>query len=363
MLRTLLLCSGLGLSVPGHPEVGPYLSAQEARRASGEVLCEGCRITFDTLVSLGGVDVPGADVITDGATVAVDAFGRILVAGGRVPEIAVFDSTGVLVKRVGRRGQGPGEFTRISQIDVGDQYVHVFDYNNGRILLDKQLNVIRTDRVGGQIIHTAIVAGDAVLFSTDVHTSESAGHPIHRLDPDGSVRSSGGEEVVYRRRMGQRVVAASEGRVWTIDPPSNLVEAWQYGPTRAKREASIQREVSWFDRDKAVDTFMWPRSYVRDALLTDDGLWVVSHTPDQNWTHRMRDSGPIPDEPSQTILDGWLELLNPKTLRTVTRVRSDYVLLGFAKGSELLVAYSESEIGVPIIHILRVRLEESPPAR
>src|SRR3989475_12793760 len=66
--------------------------------------------------------------------VAVDSSGNIYVADTNNDRIAVFDSSGKLLKSIGSKGSGPGEFNNPSGV-AGDSIcnIYVADTNNERI--------------------------------------------------------------------------------------------------------------------------------------------------------------------------------------------------------------------------------------
>ena len=51
------------------------LRAQEPERVSGAVSCDMCRITMDTIASIGGLEGQGLGVVTELSVVAVDGRG------------------------------------------------------------------------------------------------------------------------------------------------------------------------------------------------------------------------------------------------------------------------------------------------
>ena len=120
------------------------LSAQEAVQVSGAVSCADCVITLDTIVTIGGLDGPGLHVVTQVSHIAVDRHGLILITESGQSEISVFDSTGKFLRTVGRPGEGPGEYRSISHLGVGPRYIHVFERQEGRTMLDHDF--IRTGR-------------------------------------------------------------------------------------------------------------------------------------------------------------------------------------------------------------------------
>ena len=60
--------------------------------------------------------------------------------------------------------------------------------------------------------------------------------------------------------------------------------------------------------------------------------------------------------PAQQRADGWLDLVDPATGRTIARYHQDGTFSGFAEGSSYVVGYEETDAGVPLLHILEPRL-------
>lgn len=86
-----------------------------------------------SLGSLGGAAEPAPDEFGSVTSVAVGPEGHLWVADGRNARIQVFDRDGVLVRSVGREGQGPGEFGAVNSLAwLGDTLL-VLDFGNGRI--------------------------------------------------------------------------------------------------------------------------------------------------------------------------------------------------------------------------------------
>jgi hypothetical protein len=83
---------------------------------------------------IGSVDDP-AQALTEIRAVDVDARGNIYVTQPRDAVIRVFDATGKAVRTMGRRGQGPGEFTGISHIGFRGDTFFVSDFSQRRTSL------------------------------------------------------------------------------------------------------------------------------------------------------------------------------------------------------------------------------------
>jgi hypothetical protein len=65
--------------------------------------------------------------------VVVDAHGRVYIGDFDSKTIHVFQDDGSYHTSIGREGDGPGEFRGISQMRIGDEKIHVFDWNQQRI--------------------------------------------------------------------------------------------------------------------------------------------------------------------------------------------------------------------------------------
>jgi hypothetical protein len=99
----------------------------------------------------------------------VDEVGRIIAVDRLAQAIRLFDSAGRLLRTVGRKGQGPGEFINASAVRVlDDGRVLVYDPGNNRItFLDSALTVRaeRTRPVAGMVFPWPglLLDGDEVL--------------------------------------------------------------------------------------------------------------------------------------------------------------------------------------------------------
>lgn len=342
----------LALSVPHGLAV--HLGAQEPERVSGDVACVGCVITLDTVATIGGLDGPGVHVVTASSHVAVDGRGRILVADPRQGEISVFDATGRFLRTVGRRGEGPGEYGFISHISAGPRYIHVFEYHEGRTMLDHDFQVVRTDRFPGQVLSAAAMENDQVVFTANVPTSASVGHKLHILHPSGDMASYGHDGGVHSAELtrwtSQRAtVTVRDDTVWAVHHMINRLVRWDLMP-EPRVGRVFQRSVREFDEGRPADL-----SSNTAAMLDDRGLWIIWHAADSAWTEPVPLGGTITAAPRK-VVDGWLDLVDPTTGRTLARHRQDGVYLGFAEGSDYVIAYRETDAGVPFLHVLEPRL-------
>lgn len=350
------LCGALAYGLtPAVAAPAANLSAQTPTTVSGEVTCADCVITLDTVATIGGWEDTGLHVITPFSQVAVDRRGRILVTHLSYPEISVFSPEGEYLGTVGRGGTADGEYEAIAHVNVGARYIHVFEFQRGRTVLDHDFEVVRTDRSIPQVLSSVVTDTDELAFALHVPGAAGVAHQHLVLDMMGRTASFGGAEPVRRGPQMQRfVVAGDEETFWAVRQQANRIVRWDLGPSPAVARV-FDRTAEAFEQDNPA-TQSWPRSLNVGAMLDDDGLWIAWQTPDPAWTERISPGEPIPEVPWQTVLDGWLDLVDPSTGQTIARYHGDGALLGFAQGSRYVVAYHEPRAGGAYIHLLEPKL-------
>lgn len=347
-----------GLLVVALLAVPPGLSAQKTASVSGAVTCADCVITMDTVVTLGGLYAEGAEALSRLTAVAIDSRGRILVTDHGYREIFVFDSAGLLLRTVGREGQGPGEYQRISHINVGPQYIHVFEYHRGRTILDHDFGFVRRDLFPGQFVQSFVTESDEVVLVGNLPSPASAGHTLHMVSPSGDIRSYEGPAY-----GGNAVVTGTANTLWSLGRRSTRITRWDLLLPEPRVAEVWERTVDEWERHQQSDLGdpVWPRPTIIDVMRDEHGLWIAWSAPDPN--RPPGGSIIINTEPHQTIFDGWLDLVDPSSGETIARYHSDDSLIGFAGGSRYLIAYRETEAGVPYIRLLDPRLSRGPGAR
>jgi len=102
---------------------------------------EGPGWRLEEVLSIGG---PKSDLLSMWVGLAVDADGSLYVTDNLQCSLMKFDSQGKLMKKAGRRGTGPGEFSAPRQVDVSAQAVYVVDAKIPAVqVFDKELNFQR----------------------------------------------------------------------------------------------------------------------------------------------------------------------------------------------------------------------------
>ena len=121
--------------------------------------------------------------------------GRIVVANNGTHELRVFDAVGTHVATWGGRGEGPGEFLELWQVErwPGDSIAAWYAPRLGMSVLDADGNYGRTfwlEEVGARFIFGPPATGGSVLA---IHNPEGADTlVVHLRDAEGRVRGSFG---------------------------------------------------------------------------------------------------------------------------------------------------------------------------
>ena len=224
----------------------------------------------------------------------LDESGRMYLLGSDGASVMVFGADGTFLRRVGRRGSGPGEFEDArSLVITGDGVFSVTDRDRGLILtFDRTGELVREVRpVGGWFpIGSATVHfdGATAVHHADLRTTDLIGYPLHLVNLEsGRVEASFGSLTgEYDGRWGfNQVIARGPGRsVWIAEKYGYAIDLWE--PDRLLR--SLRREAEWFPELRGPEELAhgWNQrpNPVTVAIAADDSLiWMAFHTADENW--------------------------------------------------------------------------------
>ena len=212
-------------------------------------------------------------------------------------------------------------------------------------------NVVDVHRFPAVVDETFVTDSDDVVWMVgDVPTSASVGHRIHTLGLSGEIRAFGGDRSPYFGLSGPSPTVTGDGEtLWTGERRTSRLTRWDLRP-EPRVGRVFARTVEEFER--ADPDGPWPPAIHAGIMKDDNGLWVVWNSRDPEWTHRRGPMEPPPQVPPRRVWEGWVELVDPATGRTLARHRSDGFIKGAADGSRYLVGYYETEGGVPFIHLL-----------
>jgi hypothetical protein len=187
--------------------------------------------TIDTIVP------PESLKLGRAAELALDEAGRLYITDLGVGAVVVMDTSGALIRRIGREGSGPGEFRNPRSLFVAGDSLRLVDAGNGR------LAVFTT---AGQFVRSQAapdLLGGAVSFALNgaalVALNGREGALARRLDPAGARGS----------KLGQPVLP--------------VTEVWDFGAIKREiREGRIPAEL---------------RNLTQPLLGADASCWLLLH--------------------------------------------------------------------------------------
>jgi hypothetical protein len=234
------------------------------------------------VVRIGMVEGPEEYVFGRLGGMLVTADGHILIADALTHDLRVFDVTGKFVRKVGREGEGPGEFGGISQLQrlTGDT-IGVIDQSSQRVdLLDPSLRFVRryrphltetvapsgmtADKLEGLFADGAPLMSD-YLGNCRSGTGEMCADSIlfHRTDENGGITARFGRFLWARNESHQVRPGSSVGwgephpqAFWTVHgdrlyyADAQRFEVEVYGPDGGlERLIRVNEAAPSFDRE------------------------------------------------------------------------------------------------------------------
>jgi hypothetical protein len=305
-------------------------------------------------------------------SVNVDAKGRYWVFQELEPP-TVFSATGMVVRAVGRKGSGPGEFRSANNgIAIGDSML-VFDWQERRAtMVGPDLKAARTIRMGSGLGAILAVSWPTVLVATGhVPESNPPNSTLHRISLEGAEvrllgsfgpRGTGGPMGIAD--VSQHLGWAREG-VWSAywNKPQFMI--WdRSGVLRG----SFSRRFAWYTGEGKA-SLGWataPPTPTTGPIREDvEGLlWLFIHKPAPTWRdawsarpitvgagseYRMRDIS------YDKLYRTYVEVIDPRTARVVT----SHSLEGYvmeALPDRRVVLYRVDENGFPRVQIVALTL-------
>lgn len=359
MTRTrLLVAAAILLTVPA------YSSGQDLLVNPSSDTCLGC-LELRPIAMLGGADGPSALESTVNY-LAIDSRRRFYVWSPERPFIWVFERTGKLIRRIGRDGDGPGEFRNISLVLVGAaDSVYIFDHGSHRLtVLDSAYDLSRTEPLTFRPGLRGMVVPGGFLINATIRTSAQVGYPLHRLDARGRLISSfGSTEGVYRSDLREileeRAIAPSGANsIWSAWLNRYVIESWDYTQNQVAR--TIRRNARWFPewwRPEAGGTTP-PVPHTLAMQQNGDTLWVLIAVPASAWRSAVvidPDGRRYRVEDRNAYLDTMIEAIELSTGSLLVSTRVAPALMGFA-GPRIVYGEGYDRDDNPVIPVWEVHV-------
>ena len=334
-----------------------------------EFACAGCGIQLQHVVTLGSEDGPGA-MASIPAAVSRDSRGRFCVGtpeqGPEAP--FVYRPDGRFLQRLGREGEGPGEYRSPNAILVtpGDT-LHIFDGSTARLtVLSPEYDVVRTAPGVTVAYHAVRLPNRQYVFN-----SEGGGYPLVLLDALGStLRRFGSTHEIFSRdrswRNARAIAVDPSGNVWTA---SRFFEyAIQLWNPDGRLLMTVVPKSSWYP---SYDTLSNPTPDVPPmptvwGIWESEGkLWILGSAADDHWVEalgeprRLEGQLVYPLVDRRLAYDGIIDVLDPVDGTSVASRRLPDVGWPMWVVEDGLIAIArESAVGWWFVDIYQVSLAD-----
>jgi hypothetical protein len=349
------------------PAIAFIVLAQPAAVSTTTVIdskpsCARCTIELVKLFTLGGPD----DTVTYhpryGLLAKADSRGNVYVGPLGNDRIAVYNSTGKLLRTLGRTGKGPGEFDFLLYLDVGPHdTLYAFDYGGGRanVFSPDHKYVRSSDQFGGQR-HRHVILPSGQLFMLE---------PAQRIgDSVLALYSADGRLVRRYTPLAQdewsiyyALGRSNRGAVWVAHP--NVYQIDEYEMSGSIRR-TLKRAADWWSKPSEQWTY-YPRERKPEPALTSvhedkrGYLWTTVRTGKADW--RQLDKPGTNQMASQSELskyyDTIVEVIDPVTGSLITSHRFPFLIGGIQTGN-IVVTMHEDEDGNLLRDVYRIALKE-----
>lgn len=331
--------------------------------------CGQCRITITQVATLGvGIAVP---LLSQNAlSVAADSRGRFFVATHDGSQISVHAANGTLLRTIGRRGEGPGEFDgSISRVLIGEtDTIYVFGRGGRLDIFSPDLQFVRRMILpgAGAAQGTAILADGRILLRGTIRSPERIGYPLHVLSNRGAIDTSLGYD-------GKSPIAVGSGQAaphMRVGP--DRATLWSARAVGHSYELLRLRSGSWRLDTLIIDEVPWlneplPRLPIREARGFGRAAATVAEPPlriaaelsgiDSSGLLWIQVSKPIAfDSSSNAYRYAWrIEVYDPLSRRALATTQLAEPLR-FIDGTTYAYIQRTDELGVVTYTVFSVRL-------
>ena len=332
----------------------------------GGPTCARCRIVLRTIATISDDQFPIDEFAT---RIFRTSAGLYLISGERSTAVGVFAPDGRFMRRLGRRGEGAGEFRQINWIAEGESgTLLVFDHQLRRVTsFDPRTFRVESTTRFPAVNESLTIGPDRMLVSGLIQSARTGSRPLHVIARDGVVQrsfgSSGAASADALERSMYRLLARGVGRSTLTAPLSEYrIERW--GPELEPRPAVV-RHVPWFPATATLRAVGDPSRERPPPILRgiwEDStrlLWANIGVASARWapapTPRSGERPLILNAELDALYETIVEVLDPRAGSVVASQRFDQIL-GTIAGSSFHWMVSEDSTGASSIRIVRVEL-------
>jgi hypothetical protein len=338
-----------------------------------ELSCPTCRITARALAELGTTDTEG-ELLGFPRMIARTRDGRYVVPANSEPPF-IYDSTGRYLGRLGRLGDGPGEFRapRFVAIGPGDS-LFVYESPSARVsVFDPNLKFVRTFNGVRGAQHLSVLSTGQLLATGSQNSPDRIGLLYHLINSEGDSPRTIGEPAVQvdLRQPFEifRKTAAGKGdRFWSAKEFYEYrIEEWS---TDGRLHRVLTPRSPWFKPyqlagREAPGRVSPTKPALPDiwALWTDESgrIWVAARIADTSLSGGF---GPpvgveggqqYPIVAPELVWNTVIEVIDPSRAVVVARATFPWVIQGWVSDNRVF-GIRQSEDGGPIVDVWQLNL-------
>lgn len=233
------------------------------------------QIYLEEVLSIGDLDDNA--VLYMWVDVAVDAQNFIYITDTMDYSLKKFDSQGKFIKKIGRKGQGPGEFQAPRYMGLSEKFIYVSDERIRRIqIFDKELNFKRSIPIRMPVSDLKVLSDDKFAISSVSLAKKYKGR-IFIINAEGKIS----DEIVF---MDKDLPLLKDSVSFDFDSKGNLYVAYLYQNKVEKFDS--KRNKIWSEKllkmkEKVgsikVESFTLPTDviYKDIALDSSDNIYIL----------------------------------------------------------------------------------------
>jgi hypothetical protein len=355
-MRIFCLPFALLLSLP--------LPAQKRMAVSSKIECPKCTIELTKVMTIA---LPDTIPVPSTNPAVRDAAGRLYLFNGRLVIIQVFGPDGKLLRSMGRKGKGPGEFETVRSFALGPgDSLYAFDSNLRRVSIFSPngtfVRSFETQAAFGRIFFGA----DGQLIGLNNFGKEDC---YQILSPTGTVTRGFSQcgmtgyvmetlvSVYYRS-----LAPAGNGNFWAGRQNHYEIERWSYA---GEHLATIVREADWFqpwdpEVMKMPDYTARPLPKLYHVVTLKSGVMLTGVArASAVWEPPKRDAQGNWVRPAKTARPGivtFVEAIDPETGKLLAVRELPFIMRElFADG--YFVQQREDDDGVPFVELWQLTLK------
>lgn len=249
---------------------GSAAGAQEMVRLGPEPGCGECTIELKRTAVLS----PQGNIQWNpgGVSVSTGPDGRFAVAPTWWdPGVSIFDSEGRYLTRIGRSGEGPGEYREIQSVAYSaDGDLFVIDPILRRVsVLNPDLEFVRAFRIDGNPAQVRFLPPDSVV----VHVEQS--RALRLFVAGEQIAAFGRSEPDDQLAWFRRIAVGSDGMIWAARRGRYQIDGYR---TDGRRVKTIIGDFDWFVpmEERRAGQRGGRASVVDLAVDADNNLWLLT---------------------------------------------------------------------------------------